>query len=203
MTSPPQKGKDDIASTISKLTIGAGKAASSKKPKEPVADSWEDEDASDDEAETAAAEEEEEEDQDKDVDAEGMSTPSSLATPAVPPPTPASPLGYESPHEWASLASQSQSQSQSPMATTTSASGTGSGSGSGTPPARRPEKTDAVARRLIAAGLGIKAPRQTDEQRAYQRSVREQEKKKREEAKAEEERSRAETEKAKMAVWED
>lgn len=196
MASLPQKGKDDIASTISKLSIGSAKQATpSKKSKEPVADSWEDEDVSDDEAEAAAEAEDEDEDQDKDVDA-GISTPSSLATPAVPPPTPASPLGYESPHEWASLASQS----QSPMATTASASGTGSGSGT---PARRPEKTDAVARRLIAAGLGIKAPRQTDEQRAYQRSVREQEKKKREEAKAEEERRRAETEKAKMAVWDD
>ncbi|KAK1252880.1 hypothetical protein MKX08_004067 [Trichoderma sp. CBMAI-0020] len=197
----PQKGKDDIASTISKLSITSAKQATpSKKPKEPVADSWEDEDVSDDEAAAEAEEVEEEEDQSKDADAAGTSTPSSLATPAVPPPTPASPLGYESPHEWASLASQSQSQSQSPMATTASASGTGSGSGT---PARRPEKTDAVARRLIAAGLGIKAPRQTDEQRAYQRSVREQEKKRREEAKAEEERRRAETEKAKMAVWED
>lgn len=86
------------------------------------------------------------------------------------------------------------------MVTTGSASGTGSGSGT---PARRPEKTDAVARRLIAAGLGIKAPRQTEEQRAYQRSVREQEKKRREEAKAEEERKKAEEEKAKMAVWDD
>ncbi|KAM0524506.1 hypothetical protein ACHAPE_000602 [Trichoderma viride] len=200
MASLPQKGKDDIASTISKLSISSSKATPSKKSKEPVADSWEDEDVSDDEAQAAAAEAEvDEQDQGKDEDA-GISTPSSLATPAVPPPTPASPLGYESPHEWASLASQSQSQSQSPMATTASASGTGSGSGT---PARRPEKTDAVARRLIAAGLGIKAPRQTDEQRAYQRSVREQEKKKREEAKAEEERRRAETEKAKMAVWDD
>lgn len=202
MASLPQKGKDGIASTISKLSISSAKqAAPSKKSKEPVADSWEDEDVSDDEA--AAAEEEEQgqsKDADADADAAGTSTPSSLATPAVPPPTPASPLGYESPHEWASLASQSQSQSQSPMATTASASGTGSGSGT---PARRPEKTDAVARRLIAAGLGIKAPRQTEEQRAYQRSVREQEKKRREEAKAEEERRRAEEEKAKMAVWED
>ncbi|KAL6898385.1 hypothetical protein GGI43DRAFT_93548 [Trichoderma evansii] len=191
MASLPQKGKDDIASTISKLSISTGK---SKKSKEPVADSWEDEDVSDEEAEAAAAAEEQEEEEGRDADA-GMSTPSSLATPAVPPPTPASPLGYESPHEWASLGSQS----QSPMVTSTS----GTGSGSGTPPARRPEKTDAVARRLIAAGLGIKAPRQTEEQRAYQRSVREQEKKRREEAKAEEEKRKAETEKAKMAVWED
>lgn len=207
MASLPQKGKDDIASSISKLSISSAKQATpSKKSQEPVADSWEDEDVSGDEAEAAAAaaaaetKQDEDEDQSKDVDTTGFSTPSSLATPAVPPPTPASPLGYESPHEWASLASQSQSQSQSPMATTASASATGSGSGT---PARRPEKTDAVARRLIAAGLGIKAPRQTEEQRAYQRSVREQEKKRREEAKAEEERRRAEEEKAKMAVWED
>ncbi|EHK43310.1 hypothetical protein TRIATDRAFT_320595 [Trichoderma atroviride IMI 206040] len=201
MASLPQKGKDDIASTISKLSISSAKqAAPSKKSKEPVADSWEDEDVSDDEAAEAEQVEEQGQSKDADADAAGTSTPSSLATPAVPPPTPASPLGYESPHEWASLASQSQSQSQSPMATTASASATGSGSGT---PARRPEKTDAVARRLIAAGLGIKAPRQTEEQRAYQRSVREQEKKRREEAKAEEERRRAEEDKAKMAVWED
>ncbi|RFU73157.1 hypothetical protein TARUN_9096, partial [Trichoderma arundinaceum] len=89
-----------------------------------------------------------------------------------------------------------QSQSQSPLATSAS------GSGSGTP-AKRPEKTDAVARRMIAAGLGLKAPKQTDEQRAYQRSIREQEKKKREVEKAEEERRREQTEKAKAAVWED
>ncbi|KAG5940778.1 hypothetical protein E4U59_002220 [Claviceps monticola] len=69
--------------------------------------------------------------------------------------------------------------------------------------AKRPEKTDAVARRMIAAGLGLKAPKQTDEQRAYQRSVREQEKKKREQEKEEEQRRRKASEMAKAAVWED
>ncbi|KAG6037339.1 hypothetical protein E4U19_002291 [Claviceps sp. Clav32 group G5] len=69
--------------------------------------------------------------------------------------------------------------------------------------AKRPEKTDAVARRMIAAGLGLKAPKQTEEQRAYQRSVREQEKKKREQEKEEEQRRRKESELAKAAVWED
>ncbi|KAG6041015.1 hypothetical protein E4U41_006210 [Claviceps citrina] len=69
--------------------------------------------------------------------------------------------------------------------------------------AKRPEKTDAVARRLIAAGLGLKAPKQTEEQKAYQKSVREQEKKKREQEKEEEQRRRAESEMAKAAVWED
>ncbi|KAG6010081.1 hypothetical protein E4U21_000114 [Claviceps maximensis] len=68
---------------------------------------------------------------------------------------------------------------------------------------KRPEKTDAVARRMIAAGLGIRAPKQTDEQRAYQRSVREQEKKKREQEREEEQRRLEESEMAKAAVWED
>ncbi|KAM0259028.1 hypothetical protein ACHAQJ_003527 [Trichoderma viride] len=191
MASPLGNFSKDLNASINQVSTNLQKNRTSKKPKEPVADSWEDEDVSDGAAEEE--EEEEEEDQGKDVDA-GISTPSSLATPAVPPPTPASPLGYDSPHEWASLASDSQS--QSPVATSAS------GSGSGTP-AKRPEKTDAVARRMIAAGLGLKAPKQTDEQRAYQRSIREQEKKKKEMDKAEEERKRQLTEKAKASVWED
>jgi len=71
------------------------------------------------------------------------------------------------------------------------------------PPERRPEKTDAVARRMIAAGLGLKAPKQTDEQREYQKSVREQEKRRREEARREEARKKEEAEKAKAAIWDD
>lgn len=56
---------------------------------------------------------------------------------------------------------------------------------------------------MIAAGLGLKAPKQTDEQRAYQKSVREQERKKREQDKADEQRRKEEAEKAKAAVWDD
>ncbi|KAL7937927.1 hypothetical protein V8C35DRAFT_136193 [Trichoderma chlorosporum] len=184
------KNKEEMEATLSKLAIGPAKAAPKGKPKNktPVADSWEDEDVSDEEDGQAT---------DKDAEA-GASTPSSLATPAVPPPTPASPLGYDSPHEWASLGSQSQSQSQSQSPMATSASGSGAGT-----PAKRPEKTDAVARRMIAAGLGLKAPRQTEEQRAYQRSVREQEKKRRDAERAEEERQREQADKAKAAVWDD
>ncbi|KAH7150074.1 hypothetical protein B0J13DRAFT_549493 [Dactylonectria estremocensis] len=68
---------------------------------------------------------------------------------------------------------------------------------------RRPEKTDAVARRMIVAGLGLKAPKLTEEQRAYQRSVREQEKKRREQEKAAEQKAKEDAEKAKASVWED
>ncbi|KAJ6785193.1 hypothetical protein PWT90_01604 [Aphanocladium album] len=66
---------------------------------------------------------------------------------------------------------------------------------------RRPEKTDAVARRLIAAGLGMKAPKQTDEQRAYQKSVREQERKRRDQERAEQQQRAETSEKAKAAMW--
>lgn len=68
------------------------------------------------------------------------------------------------------------------------------------PPSRRPEKTDAVARRMIAAGLGLKAPKQTEEQRAYQRSICKQERKCRERER-EEQRRREEADNAKAAIW--
>ncbi|KAF4334467.1 ubiquitin smt3 [Fusarium beomiforme] len=102
------------------------------------------------------------------------------ATPAPPPPTPMSPGGLP----WESPAG-----SPGPRA--------------GADSDRRPEKTDAVARRMIAAGLGLKAPKQTEEQRAYQKSVREQEKKRREQEREEEKKRQAEAEKAKAAIWDD
>jgi hypothetical protein len=68
---------------------------------------------------------------------------------------------------------------------------------------KRPEKTDAVARRMIAAGLGLKAPKQTEEQKAYQKSIREQERKRKEQEREEEKRRHEDSEKAKAAVWDD
>ncbi|PHH72039.1 hypothetical protein CDD80_4816 [Ophiocordyceps camponoti-rufipedis] len=70
-------------------------------------------------------------------------------------------------------------------------------------PDRRPEKTDAVARRMIAAGLGLKAPKQTAEQSAYQKSIREQERKRRDQQRADEQKRKEEAEKAKAAIWDD
>ncbi|KAF5254767.1 hypothetical protein FANTH_506 [Fusarium anthophilum] len=126
------------------------------------------------------------EDSDSDADAEPEAEPESskptpIATPAPPPPTPMSPVG--------GLPWESPSGSPGPRA--------------GADPDKRPEKTDAVARRMIAAGLGLKAPKQTEEQRAYQRSVREQEKKRREQEKEEEKKRQADVEKAKAAIWDD
>ncbi|KAH7328353.1 hypothetical protein B0I35DRAFT_403739 [Stachybotrys elegans] len=103
--------------------------------------------------------------------------------PTAPPPTPISP-------------SLIQDQTWMPA-------GVATGAGLSDGPARRPEKTDAVARRMIAASLGLKAPKLTDEQKAYQKSVKEQEKRKREQEKEEAQRRQEEAEKAKAAVWDD
>ena len=121
------------------------------------------------------------EDSDSDSEPEAEPEPTPKVTPAPPPPTPMSPVGDLS---WNSMSS-----SPGPRAAAD--------------PNKRPEKTDAVARRMIAAGLGLKAPKQTEEQRAYQKSVREQEKKKREQEREEEKKRQAETERAKAAVWDD
>ncbi|EXJ77410.1 hypothetical protein A1O3_09636 [Capronia epimyces CBS 606.96] len=68
---------------------------------------------------------------------------------------------------------------------------------------RRPETTTATASRLIAAGLGIKPPKKTEEQRQYDRAVREQELRRRNKEKEEKEREREAEEKAKAAVWDE
>ena len=170
--------KDDLSSNITKLSIkssqSSSKPAPSKKKRDEVADSWDDEAVSDSDPEDAAAEE---------ADGSGQVTPKN-AVPAPPPPTPMSPA-YGAGGDWDSQ--------MSPVP--------GSPHGDGS--SRRPEKTDAVARRLIAAGLGLKAPKQTEEQKAYQKSVREQETKRREREKEEQQRKVQETAKAKAAVWDD
>lgn len=70
-------------------------------------------------------------------------------------------------------------------------------------PGSRPEKTDAVARRMIAGALGLKAPKLTDEQKAYQKAIQEKERKRREEQKAAEKKKEEEAAKAKAAIWDD
>lgn len=68
---------------------------------------------------------------------------------------------------------------------------------------KRQEKTDAVARRMIAGALGIRAPKKTEEERAYERAVREEVIKKQKREKEEKVREEEEREKAKRSVWED
>jgi hypothetical protein len=67
----------------------------------------------------------------------------------------------------------------------------------------RPEKTDAVAKRLIAGALGVKAPKKTEEQKAYDKAIKEKELKKRNQEKEAAARAKEEAEKAKAAIWDD
>ena len=66
---------------------------------------------------------------------------------------------------------------------------------------RRPEKTTATASRMIAAGLGVKPQRKTEEQKQYDRAVKEQEIKRRNRDREDKEREREDEEKVKAAVW--
>jgi hypothetical protein len=67
----------------------------------------------------------------------------------------------------------------------------------------RPEKTDAVAKRLIAGALGVRAPKKTEEQRAYERAVKEKEVKRRNGEKEAKIRAEEEAKRAKAAAWDD
>ena len=67
----------------------------------------------------------------------------------------------------------------------------------------RPEKTDAVAKRMIAGALGVRAPKKTEEQRAYDRAVKEKEIKRRNREREDEVRAKEEAETARVKVWED
>ena len=68
---------------------------------------------------------------------------------------------------------------------------------------RRPEKTTQAASRMIAAGLGVKAPKRSEEQREYDRAMREKEIKLRNQQKEERRKQEEEREKAKAAMWDD
>lgn len=70
-------------------------------------------------------------------------------------------------------------------------------------PDKRPEKTTAVAGRMIAGALGVRAPKRTDEEKEYDRAMREKERKRRAEEKEREKREAEEREARKKAVWDD
>jgi hypothetical protein len=105
--------------------------------------------------------------------------------PAAPPPTPISPKSHEtfiSPYGY----------------------GVGmDGASERERPGVRPEKTDAVAKRMIAGALGVRAPKKTEEQKAYDRAIKEKEIKRRNAEKEAAAGAKQEAERAKAAVWED
>jgi len=161
----------DLAASLSKLDISSSKPKAKKK--EPVADSWEDEDLSGSDTETES-----------DPKRGYPTSAESDQGTSAPPPTPASPtIGGAYPENLPYNPYQSVQPSRERQNT----------------PDKRPEKTTSVAARLIAGGLGVRVPKRTEEQREFDKAVREKEKKRRDE-----EREKAKGEEvAKQNVWED
>ncbi|KAF2722786.1 hypothetical protein K431DRAFT_283606 [Polychaeton citri CBS 116435] len=167
---------DGVTSSLNKLKI------SERTSKKATADSWEDE-GSDNEVSTP-------------VD---KIAPDMLRTPGPPPPTPASPSWHA--HSTTKAPQGLDGAFDSPPG---SAPNSRPGSSWNTPVGdRRPEKSTAVASRLIAAGIGQRAPKRTKEEREYDRAMKAQEIKKREEAKQKEIQKEQEAEQAKRAIWDD
>jgi len=83
--------------------------------------------------------------------------------------------------------------------------GIGSLNSSGSPrrSETRPEKTDAVARRMIAGALGVRAPKKTEEGREYEKAVRDRERKKRDQEREAQRRAEEDAQRARAAVWGD
>ncbi|KAI9839905.1 MAG: hypothetical protein M1819_000097 [Sarea resinae] len=113
----------------------------------------------------------------------------------APPPTPASP-GILSPLQGDDMLDRVY------VHPAANAGSRGGGSSPNTP-TLRPEKQTAVAGRLIAGALGIRAPKKTEEQRAYEKAVKEKEIKKRNLQREAEAKAKEEAEKVKAAIWED
>jgi hypothetical protein len=122
---------------------------------------------------------------DSDTETEGRTAPKKSSIPNAPPPTPASPTsGFPS---WNS---QDPLQFKNPRLDHDDEE------------RRRPEKSTATAGRLIAAGIGMKAPKKSEEQKAYDKAVRENEIRRRKKEKEAREKEREANEKAKASMWE-
>ncbi|TEY61179.1 hypothetical protein BOTCAL_0173g00120 [Botryotinia calthae] len=186
----------DLSSTLSNLTI---KPSSKAKKSTTLADSWEDDASSGSDTET-------ETDTAQPSSTENPLSPTSSSFPSAPPPTPISPPPpnehFPPPPSSSSTkpATSSAQEFEKPYGYPGPSS---SSPNSARGPERRQEKTDAVARRLIAGALGVRAPKKTEEQREYERVQKEKEMKRRKEEREEEERRREEAEKIKKGVWDD
>ncbi|MCJ1372360.1 hypothetical protein MMC20_003584 [Loxospora ochrophaea] len=109
--------------------------------------------------------------------------------PDAPPPTPISPTSTTGRSGWGEF--------ENPY----SPSNGIDGSLSSTRTASRPEKQTAVAGRMIAGALGVKAPKKTEEQRSYEKAVKEKEIRRREKEKEAKRREEQDAEKAKADMW--
>jgi len=184
-----------MESKLERLHIDLPVPSKQKSPQkqDDVVESWEDDDdlssssaASEDEVQTP-------------TEAPGPSLkPVKSKDPALnpPPPTPISPKNGDGYIDWApaNVLGGGRPRPYSPPTSSTPRPVTDQDS-------KRPEKTTATAGRMIAASLGLKAPKKTEEQRKYERAVKEQEIKRRNREREEKEREREADEKAKADVW--
>ncbi|KAF1989146.1 hypothetical protein K402DRAFT_452388 [Aulographum hederae CBS 113979] len=188
----------DLAADLSNLTVDTTKdkakpssqnaRSSRSKPKsQPVAESWEDIDSGSDTAESST----ETEDTSSSSTSQNLAQINTVSPPGPPPPTPSSP-NYKLPYSLSNSSATKQSTFEHPSRRET-----------GDAPQKRPEKSMATANRLIAAGLGMRPPKRSTEEREYDRVVREKERKKRDQQKAEQQRLKDEEERAKKSVWDD
>ena len=177
-TPPATDSRQGLESAVGKLSISGEsrkpKAGSPKAKREPLAESWEDEVSTGEDTET---------------DAVSPVVAKTDSLPDAPPPTPVS-------------AAQRDAQRVEPYF----AEDLGRLSASSSSPRRsetRPEKTDAVARRMIAGALGVRAPKKTEEGRQYEKAVKDRERRKRDQEREAQRRAEEDTQRAKAAVWGD
>ncbi|KAF2265829.1 hypothetical protein CC78DRAFT_177031 [Lojkania enalia] len=188
MPSHTTPSEAEVADTLSHLKLSTKSPQKPKtKPKSaPVAESWDDElSGSDTETEETSSSSARD-------GLSPISTKPSYDAPNPPPPTPASPTPFDFPDSvpFAQRSAQASREGSRPGSGTTS-------------PARRPEKTTAVAGRLIAGALGVRAPKRTEEEREYDKAMREKERRRRDEEKNRERVEKELAEERKRAVWED
>lgn len=179
--------QEEIVNTLKhlKLSPTVPQKPAHKPKSKPVADSWDDESSgSDTETDELAMKNKPSSPRDS---LDPISTvPSIESTPNPPPPTPASPTPFDFPDN----------------ATYGNIDSGVKGRGSSAPD-KRPEKTTAVAGRLIAGALGVRAPKRTEEEREYDRAMRDKERKRRTEEREREKKEADEREARKKAVWDD
>lgn len=193
MAQPPIK---TLRTSLDKLDLSQSTQKAKPKATDEPLDSWEDDSGSATETET---------DPKSPLQPTSSSTSTSASDiPSPPPPTPISPSA-------ASARNTSTSSTHTTLPPQGYDSASNSSSGASTPAHRaaaggedkRPEKSTAVASRLIAAGLGQKAPKRTKEQREYDQAMKVQEKRKRDAVREEERRREQEKERAKRDMWGD
>ncbi|KAL9130605.1 MAG: hypothetical protein Q9217_001265 [Psora testacea] len=183
MATKMSKNPQSIDSCLKTLSISSTKPANTPESIAPP-DSWEEEAASPTSTSSPAS-----------APISSPTTPLADSTPGPPPPTPISPTHRrDKSTDWSSFPPSPHSR-ESPSCIKCE-----------TPldkPNKRPEKSSAAAGRMIAGALGVKSPKMTEEQRRYEKVVREKERKRIEGARDEEQRREREKEEARRAVWDE